>query len=1391
MCSNRHASLIAKAQTYYEEVERSLECLDITPSRQGQYYGGKHGVETLHQEDQTSCLALHDTHCPTLISMASDYALGCALLNSIKVAGRVKELTCLATARQFIIFVNCSLVCNKLSNITEVTLQLAVTMKHFDLVVGEGGCHAALSQVSLHSTSVDQIQSHSKYSKAETLVLRSLARHLVSLQDGSVCRAFLPEGGISPDLLQHAECHHNTEVEHLPAAHCVGTKQSMIMQILHTAEEYTTCIQVDLMQDLQKCSIYREQNIRTGGPTERMEFLLVGLIDYGMACREIEWGNVQRSGWSGGGGTTQAMCLLLAARTKCRCGCVCRRYLREQDLTIRDKSSRISVPATLKPSRLAHADMRHVGGQCAARVPSTGGLVTFSVVVSDATEGHTQAPSSCDCEVTYTRQVCQLAIVGYQARADMRHVGGQCAARVPSTGGLVTFSVVVSDATEGHTQAPSSCDCEVTYTRQVCRLATAVTEDFCQTITDVWVQSRLTRPVTISVLPNHLQAVRRLRTGVGYSLVPKNHRQKLAYITGLYVKQTYEFTGQAHFASSFQDKIDVKHVYTEAESAIGEDREAGCCIHEHRLDLSRDEERSALLSKKLVPYPGEVARLRLCNHTAVVREVTTEYFCHHASSLYQQLNALCLDSVFVLLDLASSTSPSLKYPTCCHITVRRNKDNATEMVKLFCLKIISVPVLYERDMLLKKLTLGYELYSRGNQYRKRRKFLVKYTTCLGDHDPCSVHSFCVFRRFRRATGNHSDSSAVTASLVATSDVVNVRRMSWLLEEAKFSRARTEAGLRRPVPELTVVRETRVANMSTHEKYVRRSKPTADVCNSFVREEGFQAHCSGVLVPAGGSLDNSGLSDVFHVVGQAVCCVCSRYLPLAVRKCTRQRRAPGRRLLVMMCHVCNGLVLFSLIQLYDADLCSNVAHLSESECSQWRPQNSQTALYLNGTYAGTLASTKAKRVRFPVWSFPDFHTHLGIVPGDATGRWVFSGSPVPQPLHSDHDPYSFRFALIGSQDLDCLFNLSRLISPAFLPHKYSFVNSNACFEFQVGFHYTVVSFNFVTSEKAYRSRAKFQTPTNEIFHTVVLGKDKRLVSLTQEGVLGRMWASFGGGRGGGTARIAQGPGISLGGPDSESSCDVTSGMHLSRVGSQVWMEEGNTVVVEGNAVIGGRAGCRRWHDCQRPAAAVDRHRRLRAAVASVIDGAAQSRCILEKTRRAVASSATIPTCEKPGVTRLGIEPGSSLSEASSLTTQPLRPYRVVDLQNRSSFAVQRPGSDGDESYSRAYVRKDHLLPWCQCFKNVFTNKVVSAKAVTRSIITVVRLPATNLGEPGSIPGGAAPGLPHVGTMPDDAAGQCHFFSGISLSHPLLHSRAAPYAPRFTLISSQDLEVKALA
>ncbi|KAJ8876893.1 hypothetical protein PR048_021342 [Dryococelus australis] len=58
-----------------------------------------------------------------------------------------------------------------------------------------------------------------------------------------------------------------------------------------------------------------------------------------------------------------------------------------------------------------------------------------------------------------------------------------------------------------------------------------------------------------------------------------------------------------------------------------------------------------------------------------------------------------------------------------------------------------------------------------------------------------------------------------------------------------------------------------------------------------------------------------------------------------------------------------------------------------------------------------------------------------------------------------------------------------------------------------------------------------------------------------------------------------------------------------------------------------------------------------------------------------------------------------------------------------------------------------------------------------------------GVPGSITDGVTPGFSHLGIVPDDMFS----FPRISLSARLMHSGAAPYLLRFTLISSQDRDV----
>ncbi|KAJ8895284.1 hypothetical protein PR048_000609 [Dryococelus australis] len=69
-------------------------------------------------------------------------------------------------------------------------------------------------------------------------------------------------------------------------------------------------------------------------------------------------------------------------------------------------------------------------------------------------------------------------------------------------------------------------------------------------------------------------------------------------------------------------------------------------------------------------------------------------------------------------------------------------------------------------------------------------------------------------------------------------------------------------------------------------------------------------------------------------------------------------------------------------------------------------------------------------------------------------------------------------------------------------------------------------------------------------------------------------------------------------------------------------------------------------------------------------------------------------------------------------------------------------------------------------------------------------AFHKGEPGSIPGGVAPGFLHVGIVPDDAARWSSGFIGDLPFIPPLHSGAAPCSPHFALTGSRTAQITPL-
>ncbi|KAJ8888357.1 hypothetical protein PR048_007847 [Dryococelus australis] len=138
------------------------------------------------------------------------------------------------------------------------------------------------------------------------------------------------------------------------------------------------------------------------------------------------------------------------------------------------------------------------------------------------------------------------------------------------------------------------------------------------------------------------------------------------------------------------------------------------------------------------------------------------------------------------------------------------------------------------------------------------------------------------------------------------------------------------------------------------------------------------------------------------------------------------------------------------------------------------------------------------------------------------------------------------------------------------------------------------------------------------------------------------------------------------------------------------------------------------------------------------------------RRPSASSGTIPTCENPGVTRPGIEPGSPWWEASGLTAG-ARMSGNVSLYQNTAIPVGRVGRQpsGNRAVYRLFTtdrlppRRTWLKPWPD-HSRIFA----SGNRARR-----YRMSAAFLGD-----------LP---------------FS------PPLHSCAASFSPLFTLIGSRDL------
>ncbi|KAJ8890010.1 hypothetical protein PR048_009515 [Dryococelus australis] len=149
---------------------------------------------------------------------------------------------------------------------------------------------------------------------------------------------------------------------------------------------------------------------------------------------------------------------------------------------------------------------------------------------------------------------------------------------------------------------------------------------------------------------------------------------------------------------------------------------------------------------------------------------------------------------------------------------------------------------------------------------------------------------------------------------------------------------------------------------------------------------------------------------------------------------------------------------------------------------------------------------------------------------------------------------------------------------------------------------------------------------------------------------------------------------------------------------------------------------------------------------------------EKTRRPAASSETIPTCENPGVTRPGIEPRGEQANRSA-TAAPCRTEKGC-FETRLLTASLYAGTLNCGLFTR------------------LTKRDVSSNNCGAAVTT--RLPPRRTGFDS-----------RWGRFPDgNRAGRCHWSAGFlgDLPFPPTLAFRRCSIPRFTRISSQDLDVK---
>ncbi|KAJ8866347.1 hypothetical protein PR048_032190 [Dryococelus australis] len=221
--------------------------------------------------------------------------------------------------------------------------------------------------------------------------------------------------------------------------------------------------------------------------------------------------------------------------------------------------------------------------------------------------------------------------------------------------------------------------------------------------------------------------------------------------------------------------------------------------------------------------------------------------------------------------------------------------------------------------------------------------------------------------------------------------------------------------------------------------------------------------------------------------------------------------------------------------------------------------------------------------------------------------------------------------------------------------------------------------------------------------------------------------------------------------------------------------------------GNRAGRCRWSEGllgDLPLPPPPSFRRRSILTSTTLIGS-QDRANSEKTRRATASSGTIPTCENPGVTPPDIEPVSARrrSERDSQRSRKKKEgndsRRGLEIVVLWIYRVWRS--------ARGYLRSGGpVLTHRPCEKNSapqWKDLLVAAKdTVAERLVYSPPTKAVRVQSPaGSLRIFAC----------GNRAGRCRWsadFIGDLPFSPPFHSGAAPYSPYFTLIGSQDLDVK---